>query len=85
MAKLTMIDGESREVQDGEKVHQPAEELGVQFGCEDGVCGTCIVEVEEGAENFEPLTDKEKEMGLEPAQRLCCQAKIKSGEVKFRY
>ncbi len=80
-----MIDGESREVTDGDKIHNAAEELGVQFGCEDGVCGTCIVEVEEGRENLQPLNDKEKDMGLEPAQRLCCQAKMKSGEVKFRY
>jgi ferredoxin len=85
MAKLIMIDGEEKEILDGEKIHKPSEELGVQFGCEDGVCGTCIIEVEEGRENLSELNEKEKDMGLEPQQRLACQCKIMKGEVKFRY
>ena len=84
MAKLILHDKES-DVKDGEKIKDAAESLGVQFGCEDGICGTCIIEVKEGHDNISEQNDKEKMMGLEPYQRLACQCRIKKGVVKFKY
>ncbi len=65
------------------QIRDAAEELGVPFGCKQGICGTCIVDVVEGMENLEPKNDKEEDMGLQDDQRLCCQAKIKKGRVKI--
>jgi len=53
----------------------------VAYGCEDGMCGTCMVKVAEGAANLSPMEDKEKDtlsaMGLDlGTYRLCCQCKI---------
>jgi len=41
-----------------------------------GVCTTCMVEVHEGAENMNDVTDREEMMGMDadnPTQRLGCQ------------
>ncbi|MBN2880812.1 2Fe-2S iron-sulfur cluster binding domain-containing protein [Candidatus Woesearchaeota archaeon] len=62
-----------------------AEELGVPFLCRQGVCGTCKITIEEGMENLEELTEKEKAMNLAPNQRLSCQAKIKGGKVRISF
>ena len=83
MGKIIVGDQE-KEVADGAKVINEAESLGITFGCQDGICGTCIVEVEEGMENLNKLTNEEKEFGLEKNERLACQCKIKSGEVKIK-
>ena len=64
-------------------IMQAAEELGVPFSCREGLCGTCKVKILEGQENLEDKNDKEKNMNLEENERLCCQAKIKKGNVKI--
>ena len=58
-----------------------AEELGVPFGCKQGICGTCEVEVLEGQDNLEAKNNKEENMRLPKDHRLCCQARIKGGRV----
>ncbi len=84
MAKL-FFDGESKELEDGEKIQETAEDLGIPFGCQNGVCGTCRIKVIEGKENLTEPTDAEITMGLdlENNERLACQCKIKCGEVKL--
>lgn len=56
------------------------------FGCEAGVCGTCTINVLEGAENLSEKTDQEKDslimFGAKDNQRLACQCKVK-GDVKI--
>jgi len=52
------------------------------FGCRTGVCGTCLVEVQEGLENLPPPDAEEKEL-LEvltdhPRARLACQIQVSS-------
>ncbi len=84
MAKL-IVEGQEKDVQDGEGIKDAAKDLGVVFGCEDGLCGTCMVEVEEGAENLTELTQAEKDMGVDDKNRLACQCKIKEGTVKLKY
>jgi len=84
MAELT--DGtNTAKVEDGAEVKEGCKELGVVFGCEDGLCGTCLVEVMEGMDNLSERTQAEKDMGVEDNNRLMCQCKIKGGRVKILY
>ncbi|OGY88043.1 MAG: hypothetical protein A2233_04725 [Candidatus Kerfeldbacteria bacterium RIFOXYA2_FULL_38_24] len=57
-----------------------AEGASIPFGCEQGVCGTCLVKIVEGEENVSDVSDQEKEtlesMGAEPGERLACQCQI---------
>ena len=84
MAKLKM-DNKEKEIPDNSPIKTICEELGVIFGCEEGICGTCMIEVEQGIENLSELNQAEKDMGIEGKHRLACQCKIKHGEVKIRY
>ncbi len=62
----------------------------VPFSCRSATCGTCRIEVLEGAELLEPRVGAEAELldilGDPPAFRLACQAKIKAanGIVRLR-
>jgi ferredoxin len=69
------------EIPDGEPIKEYAKTLDIPFGCEHGICGTCIVTVEEGMENLSEKNRAEKEMHLADNQRLCCQIKIQKGNV----
>jgi ferredoxin len=74
------------EVTDGDFVIDAAEELGVAFGCQDGRCGSCRVEIVNGMENLTELTQNEIDAGLtkDEQYRFMCQCKIKSGLVHIR-
>lgn len=84
MAKIIAESGEV-ELPDGSPIITACEQLGVPFGCRAGQCGTCIITVEEGYHNLEPKNSLEEDMGLRENQRLACQAKIKSGNVRIRW
>ena len=73
------------EVTDGEKIQEACEQLGVPFGCSQGICGTCLIEIEEGGENLSEHTPEEEDMDMGETHRLACQCKIKSGTVKIKY
>jgi len=77
--------GEEREVKDGEGIKEAARELGVPFGCEHGVCGTCKIDIVEGAENLNELNEAEEDMGRDRDHRLACQCKILQGNVEIRF
>ena len=82
MAKLIYKKtGVEKEIPDGEKIKNVAEELGVLFGCEDGICGTCMINVIEGEKNLTDLTQPEKDLERDLKNRLACQCKIKKGKV----
>ncbi|MBI2575954.1 (2Fe-2S)-binding protein [Candidatus Woesearchaeota archaeon] len=83
MAKI-IKDSKEAGVKDGDFVKEGARSVGVYFGCEDGLCGTCLVEVIEGMENLSEKNEKEADMGLEGNQRLMCQCRIKHGTVKVK-
>jgi len=86
MAKLTRKKPKkSIEVEDGKPLRRPAEEIGVIFGCNNGVCGACKIDVLKGEENLSELTQPEKNAGLNRKERFACQCNIKSGEVLFDY
>jgi len=77
------VDGQTTEVNGGDSLIAPCQELGIAFGCTQGRCGTCRVTVLEGMENLTDRTDAEIEMGLDDDERLACQCKIQGGTVKL--
>ncbi|MCL5729948.1 MAG: (2Fe-2S)-binding protein [Candidatus Pacearchaeota archaeon] len=76
--------GEAKEIKEGSEIREVIEKLGVPFGCEEGICGTCMIDVLEGESNLSELTEQEKDLMRDKKHRLACQCKIKKGEVKFR-
>ncbi|MBI2743360.1 MAG: (2Fe-2S)-binding protein [Chlamydiales bacterium] len=87
MAKLIFKPtGEEKEIEDDSPLQQICEEAGVPFACTEGVCGTCVIEVEEGMENLSDFTQEERDFLGEPnKERLACQCKIKCGTVKINF
>ena len=82
MAKLICKKtGVEKEIADGEKINAAAEEMGVLFGCEDGICGTCMINVVAGEKNLSDITQAEKDLERDLKNRLACQCKIKKGKV----
>ena len=77
------FEGQEKELPDGSRVYETCEELGMPFGCTDGLCGTCTCTVVSGMENLKPRNEKEEDMGMEGNQRLACQCHIISGTVEF--
>lgn len=79
--------GEVVPLEDGSSLTQPCEDAGVPFACTEGICGTCVIEVRQGAENLTPLTQEERDfLGEESAgERLACQCKISAGDVKVDF
>jgi len=82
--------GEEIEVENGKNLKDLTSEKGwnVAYGCEDGFCGTCLVELVEGAENLSKIDDVEETtltaMGLlDGKHRLACQCKI-NGDIKIK-
>ena len=78
------LGGKKEEAKDGERIIEPCKALGVPFDCEEGVCGSCMIDVLEGEENFTDLTPEEGVFGfVDKKKRLACQCKMKSGDVKI--
>jgi ferredoxin len=90
MPKVTFVDEGNKEVEASE--NEPLESVckragsKVIFGCEAGVCGTCLVNVLSGMENLSAPTDQEKDslvmFSAREKQRLACQCNVK-GDVKI--
>ncbi|MCD4780992.1 MAG: (2Fe-2S)-binding protein [Candidatus Omnitrophica bacterium] len=79
------INGIPHNITDGESISVTCEQAGVPFNCNSGICGSCIIEVLEGEENLNTLTDDELEFGCTPKKRLSCLCQITSGEVKITF
>ena len=84
MAKL-IIDGEDHDISNDARIDAVCEDAGIPFSCNSGVCGTCQIEILEGADNLGELNDEENELGMDRNNRLSCQCSIKSGVVKITY
>ena len=84
MAKL-IIDNDEHEIPDGTKIDAVCEKAGIPFSCNSGVCGTCQIEVVEGADNLGELNQEENDLGMDRNNRLSCQCVIKCGVVKITY
>ena len=87
MAKLIFQNsGDEVVLSDGERIQEACEEQGVPFACTEGVCGTCIVEVEKGMENLSPYSQEELDfLGDMGCERMGCQCRIMHGDVTIKY
>lgn len=72
--EVTAIDGGSME---------KAADVGVEFGCHNGVCGRCSTTVISGMENLSALSEAEDDMSLDSNKRLMCQCTISGGTVEL--
>lgn len=72
-------------VDEDSPIKETCRENGIVFGCEEGICGTCLCTISEGCENLQPPNDVEIEFFGEAQleQRLTCQARIRSGRVSL--
>ena len=66
-----------------------AQNLDIPFGCESGICSTCLIQIKSGAENISAKTDQEEftleARGVDASNmntRLGCQCQI-NGDVTF--
>lgn len=84
MAKV-IIDNVEHEVPDGTQIAEICEKSGIPFSCNSGVCGTCQIEVIEGAENLGELNQEELDLGMDRNNRLGCQCVILGGTIKITY
>jgi len=89
-AKLTFEDiGQTVNVPAGVRVIEISEKVGsgIIYGCREGDCGTCIMEVTEGWNNLtEPSVLEQKVLKENMAgrhHRLACQAQV-LGDVKVK-
>ena len=72
---------EAREIPDGTKLEEIAEDMDIPFGCHHGACGVCAVTVLEGMENLGPKSEAEAEFDLDEGKRMMCQCTISGGTV----
>ena len=84
MAKL-IIDDVEYDIEDGARIDDVCEGAGIPFSCNSGVCGTCQIEILEGADNLGELNDEENDLGMDRNNRLSCQCVINNGIVKVTY
>jgi ferredoxin len=87
MGKLIFSDiGEEYQIKDGSSITEACEDAGVPFACTEGVCGTCVVEVEEGMDNLSDYTQAEEDfLGEMQHERLACQCHLMGGCVKLKF
>lgn len=91
MAKITNATiGVSADAQKGDSLREVAQNngLGIAFGCENGVCSTCLIQIKSGMENLTGKTDQEEftldARGAADDERLACQCMLKQdGDVEF--
>ncbi len=78
---------EEADVEDGERIAEACEEMGVPFACTEGVCGTCVIEVVEGMENLNPPTQEEMDfLGDDTCkERLACQCRLKGNTITITF
>ena len=89
MVKVEIVNENKKiEVKSGTSMQEALDGTGIIFGCTNGLCGVCIINVLEGMENISEKTKIEIEqlefLNAEKNQRLACQCKI-NGDVKIEY
>ncbi len=90
MPKVKFVDDNlDVEAAEGANLRDVAQQEGasIPFGCEQGICGTCLVSIPESADTVTAMEDQEKEtleaMGAEEGQRLACQCRV-HGDVTIK-
>ncbi len=80
--------GAKAECETGASLRIVAQEQGldIPFGCESGICCTCLIKVKSGLENLSARTEQEEmtldARGAEPNERLACQCTV-NGDLEF--
>lgn len=78
------------DVEDGSRLQDAIDSSGadIPFGCREGNCATCMIEVLSGMENLNPPTAAEKVTLLaeeiEQNIRLACQCRISGGAITVK-
>lgn len=91
MVKVTnQSTGDTENVPEGADLKDVTKDAGwpIAYGCEDGLCGTCIIEVTEGMEGLNEKGEVENQtlemMCMNDGNhRLACQCKVK-GDCSFK-
>lgn len=91
MPKVTFIDtGKQAECPAGGSLKDVTKNNSwpIAYGCEDGVCGTCLIQAQEGGANLSPIEETENQtlemMGMNDGEhRLACQCKV-NGDVTIK-
>lgn len=82
--------GVGAECSAGSKLREVAMQnnLGIPFGCENGICSTCLIQINSGMENLTPKTEQEEATlavrSAAPEQRLACQCVV-NGDIEFEF
>lgn len=80
-AKLVVLDRgkeiELGQLDAGESIKSCCEEAGVPFACEEGICGTCIIEVMEGNDHLSDYNESEEDFWA-PSLSLANQDRVLS-------
>lgn len=81
--------GEQAEVPEGGSLRETVQDQGwpIPFGCENGICGTCLITLGSGKTNLNPIEEMEEQtleaMGMEGGDhRLACQCRVR-GDVEI--
>jgi len=77
--------GKFSRVKENDFIQDACRELGVEFGCSNGICGTCMIDVVDGENNLFSLTENEEILERDKKHRLACQCKIKKGDMKISW
>jgi ferredoxin len=79
--------GQTAQAGDGDELREVVQSNGwpVPFGCENGICGTCLITISSGKENLNAAEDIEQQtlqaMGKDDGEhRLACQCQV-NGDV----
>ena len=80
--------GTSTQCAAGTSFREAAQEggMGIPFGCETGICSTCLIQITSGMENLSERSDQEdftlEARGADDDMRLACQCTV-NGDVEF--
>lgn len=76
--------GQTAQAQDDQSLRDVAQTQGwpIPFGCENGICGTCLITIGAGKDNLNSIEETELQtleaMGqMDGEHRLACQCRVK--------
>lgn len=84
MPKL-IIDQKEYELNENTPIAETCENHGIPFSCNSGVCGTCQIEIIEGADNLSELNKEELDLAMDKNHRLSCQCQLIRGTVRVTF
>ncbi len=77
------LNGKKEEFSIDEHPSSKFENLGVEFNCHNGMCGTCKIKIKKGTENISERTEEENDFPLDENERLACQCHRIKGDIEI--